>query len=522
MLIYLLVPVFISRAQLSFPVEEYYHRSADRFFLTDSTEHDFYNQHLTSKPILQERSYPDSIFFDNSKQYYWITQKLFKENFLIFKGEDFWCAVDPIVDVEGGKDLASDSSQTNYWNTRGIRVQAKFLDKIGFVTTFYENQAMVPGYQSDIFQSRGEYILAGGGTTYKQVNAVVPGYARTKSFKTSGYDFAFAEGYFTAAPSRYFKLDFGNGSQFIGNGYRSLLLSDNAVNFPFLKLETNFWNNRVQFHVMYTQLTNLFRLEYFNTPEATYERKWGSFHFAEIAVTKNILLGFFEGSVWRHTDSLGTHPMNGAMLNPVPFINSLLIEDSNYNQVAGMNICIQFARNILYSQILIDHGKIAGYQVGFKSYDIFIPELDFLAEYNHAAQNAYLSNERRYNYSHYNSSLAHPLGSGFDELIFKINYQYNRWFFSQHITYSAQLYSDSINTGSNILLAYSNNNAADFDRNKVFYSQTEAGYQFNKRYNLQLAAGYIHRQSTRSLSNNLTDYVYLTVRTRLRNKRFDY
>ncbi|MBK6525421.1 MAG: hypothetical protein IPG07_07630 [Crocinitomicaceae bacterium] len=45
-------------------------------------------------------------------------------------------------------------------------------------------------------------------------------------------------------------------------------------------------------------------------------------------------------------------------------------------------------------------------------------------EYNHANQNTYLTENKRYNYSHANLSLAHPLTGAFDELVFRINYQY--------------------------------------------------------------------------------------------------
>jgi hypothetical protein len=512
------------QSQLSFPIEDFYHGEIDRWHLSDSSKTDYYFNHHASKPISYSRTKSDSIYADYSKQYYWITQKLFKENFLIFKGDDFWCAVDPIVDLEMGHDFQIDSMHYKLWNTRGIRVQAKFLDKVSFVTTFYETQATLPDYQKSFFQNHGEFVLNGALTTYKQVNAVVPGYARTKNFKTNGYDFAFAEGYLTISPNRNFNVQFGNGNHFIGNGYRSLLLSDNSTNYPFLKLETNLLNGRIQYHVMYNVMTNLYRLKYFETPEATYERKLGAFHFLEFAVTQKFNVGIFEGAVWRHTDSLGTHKPDPLFANPLILSNSLIKGESDpvYNSILGLNASYSFFKTILYGQAVIDHGKISAYQAGIKSYDVLIPKLDLQFEYNHADQNTYLTENKRYNYSHANLSLAHPLTGAFDELVFRINYQYKRWFVQNHTTYSARYENDTLNFGGNILEPVSDIALQFYDRKKVFYNQFEIGYRFNKRYNFQTYVGYLYRNDNAQLSSSVTQYIYFGFRTRLRNKRFDY
>lgn len=472
-------------AQLQFPLEEFYRREAERINYSDTTKSLFYSSHLSSQPLSQSRTQADSIHIDHQKRYYWLTQKLYKENFLLFTGTNFWCAVDPVVDLELGHDLAIDSLHYKYWNTRGLRVQAKFLNKVGFVTTFYENQAFVPDYQKEIFKKSGEFQPVSA-AYYKQQNAVVPGYARTKVFKTTGYDFAFAQGYVSIEPNKNWNIHFGNGNHFIGNGHRSLLLSDNSTNSPFLKMESNLWKGRIQYQVMYQVLTNLYRLVHYTTPEATYERKLGAFHYLDIAVTPNIMLGVFEGSVWRRTDSLGSHKPDWAYFNPIIGANSLLkgSSDSSYNSIVGVNLSFRYKKNLLYGQVVIDESRPGAWQMGFKAFDLIVPKLDVMAEYNHAEQNTYLHNDERYNYSHYNLSLAHPLNAGFDELVCQINYNYKRWFFQNHTTYSASYQNDSLNLGTNILLPNSNLAMETYTRTKVFYNQFEVGYRFNKRYNL--------------------------------------
>ena len=220
--------------QLYFPNESFYNNEIDRNFIQNSDQKTFFSSHLSLRPILDKRSNGEDIYAKETKQYYWITQKLFKENFLIFQGDDFWCAVDPILDLEGGTDLSGDSLDFLYWNTRGIRVQGRFYDNVAFSTVIYENQALLPAYVMNYIDTHGELRPSFNG--YVQQNAVVPGYARTKPFKTTGYDFAFGEGQVSIVPNEHFNIHFGNGNQFIGNGYRSLLLSDFTPNYPFCQI----------------------------------------------------------------------------------------------------------------------------------------------------------------------------------------------------------------------------------------------------------------------------------------------
>lgn len=511
-----------SFGQLSYPIEQYYQREIERYHIYDSNTNSLYNSHLSSKPISESRTVPDSIYSCNDKYYYWITQKLFKENFLIFKGSDFWCAVDPVLDLEAGHDFGVDSLDLRYWNSRGIRVQAKFLNKVGFVTTFYENQAVVPDYQRSFFNAHGEFVV-GGPDGYKHNNGVIPGYGRTKSFKQKGYDFAFASGYFTIEPNQHFNIRMGSGNQFIGNGYRSLLLSDNSFNYPFITAETNLWKGRIQYQVTYASLTNLYRLPLFTTTEASYERKIGTFHYLDIMLTRNISLGLFEGALWRRTDSTGTHIPDPFFVNPVIGLNSALkSNNTGFNSILGLNLCVQLKHNLVYAQAVIDHSKLSGYQAGIKLFDVLTPRFDLQAEYNHAEPNTYLSTDKRYNYSHYNLPLAHPLSAGFDELMIGINYQYKRWFIENHTVYSAHYQNDTLNLGADILYPLSTVVPEYYTRTKMFYNQTELGYRFNKRYNLQTAIGFVYRTDNRNINSSQTSYFYIAVRTKLKNKRFDY
>lgn len=509
--------------QLYFPNERYYNNEIDRYFMNDTVIQSFHNSHLSLKPVLDKRTNPSRIYFKNSKQYYWITQKIFKENFLVFKGPDFWCSVDPILDLEGGTDFSADSTDFLYWNTRGLRVQAKFLEKIAFTTSVYENQAFIPTYLSDFIDAHGELRPTNNG--YNQSNAMMPGYARTKSFKTDGYDFAFAEGHVSYVPNEFFNLQFGNGTHFIGNGYRSLLLSDFSGNYPFAKFEGNLWKGRIQYNAIYAINQNLYRLSDFSSVESTFERKLGTYHYLDFAITPKIHVGLFEGAQWKRTDSLGSHEPDWLFLNPVPFINAGIKtnDTADYNHVLGLNASWVFLKNRLYAQAVLDNGGLGGIQVGIQLYDLITPKLDIQIEFNSAARNTYLADDKRYNYSHNNLSIAHPLVSGFREYILNLKYEYKEAFITNRSVYSNRAivgldYHD-------INIVSDNNNSVNLmlgDSRTTLINTLEIGYRFNRNYNLQAAIGWMFRNGSGQGPDTHTNYVYVGIRTRLRNKTLDF
>mgnify|MGYP000545156308 CR=1 FL=1 len=69
---------FLGWSQLYFPNEQYYNNEIERYFNNHPTNKSFTNSHLSIRPILDVRTTSDSIYFKDSKHYYWITQKLFK------------------------------------------------------------------------------------------------------------------------------------------------------------------------------------------------------------------------------------------------------------------------------------------------------------------------------------------------------------------------------------------------------------------------------------------------------------
>ncbi|MFK8039140.1 MAG: hypothetical protein AB8B74_12670 [Crocinitomicaceae bacterium] len=515
---YCLILSNVGFSQLNIPIARSYTQSIYQIFLKDSAVKN-QNTHLGFKPINEKKTNTDIVFHDQGNYYYWITQKLFKEHFLIFKGNDFWCVADPLIDLEVGNDFSDVDQPIKLWNTRGIRIQAKFFKNFAFETSIYENQATLLNYQTDYVLSHGEFDVSGN--SYKQINAIVPGYARTKIFKTTGFDFAFSKGYFNYQPSKWLSIEAGNGNHFIGHGYRSLLLSDFSVNYPYLKPELLLFNGMLQYNIIYASQQNLYRLPFHLTPEANYERKLSVGHYLEYSFNKNIQVGLFENNTWVRVDSQGTIPLNIASLNPIVG-NGLFISEINnkYNSFYGLNASISLKSIRMYTQMVFDNNKIGGYQFGLGLYDLFLPKLNLQIEYNQITSETYLNKNKRANYNHSNLPLAHPIGNNFQEIIAIMDFEFKRWFITNTSIYSLRFVSDTGRVSETLLMQLDNANPNI--ANNVWFNRIEVGYRFNKKYNLELYCGYLNRISTVQSIANSSNFAYFGIKTNLHQKTLDW
>ncbi len=517
----LLLTSFQVVGQLNLPNTVYYNQWIDQLGIEDSLR-SYFQTHTSFKPVNDQKTNPQQIFAISKDRQSWFSRKLFNEHFLTFEGRDYWVAIDPVVDLEAGVDRGNGATKNLFWNTRGIRIQAKFFENFGIETKVYENQAILLDYQEDYVDRHGEFVPVLNNTIYKQQNGMVPGYSRTKPFGDNGYDFAFAEGYLSYSPADWVNVQLGNGNQFIGQGHRSLLLSDFTGNYPFLKPELFAFKGRLQYTMTFAALQNLYRLPFHSTPEANFERNRGTFHYLEYALTKQLQIGIFEGTVWKKLDSAQAYSATPLFFNPVIGSNSLINQTSDlgYNAIFGVNAVYSFAQGIAYGQLVVDQSTISGYQAGLKWYNLLVKNLNFRIEYNQVDPNSYLSGDKRLNYGHSNLPLAHPYGAGFKEGILQLNYSLNSFFVSNHFVYSERVQSDSLNVGVSILLPESGH-LIDPNVNVVL-NQFELGYRFNKNYNLQLYLGYLYRREISAQSQRETDYIYFGVRTKIKNKTLDW
>jgi len=153
------------------------------------------NSHTASKPFVYEEI---SSYFDFEAEQErlkkdaetWGAKKLWNEHLVQLQGKDYWFTVDPILDLQVGRDTDADFSST-FNNTRGFVVQGGLGSKLNFYSSVFESQ----GRFADYVNRYAETLKAFGPDP-----AIIPGRGIAKRFKTNAYDYPVAEAYLSYAP----------------------------------------------------------------------------------------------------------------------------------------------------------------------------------------------------------------------------------------------------------------------------------------------------------------------------------
>lgn len=338
-----------------------------------------------------------------------------KSDLYQYRSDEFEVHVNPVLYL--GIGVARNEDETPYINTRGVELRGMIAKKIGFYTFLADNQALFPEYAR-------ERVAA--------FNAV-PNEGYFKPFKTNGVDFITARGYITFSPVKPVQVQFGHDRVFIGNGYRSLILSDFSNNYLFLKLNTRVW--RINYQNIFAQMN----ADILTFVDAVYPKKYFAFHHLSVNVGKNVNVGLFESIVFGREDSTGNGSFDLNYLNPIIFYRSIEQQlGSGDNALLGLDFKWNFLRRFqLYGQLMLDEfllGEIRAmdgwwankqaFQLGAKYIDVAnVRNLDAQLEANIARPYTYTHETPYTSYAHYNQPLAHPLGANFYELIGILRYQ---------------------------------------------------------------------------------------------------
>jgi hypothetical protein len=451
-----------------------------------------------------------------NKEKSWFLRKLLNEHLFVIDEPDFKLASSFLYKFEKGKDEFSDRDLS--FNTRGVFVEGIIGDKTYFFSSFFENQTFFTDYINDYVRKHG----------------VTPGFGRVKGFDEGGYDYSSASGFvsYQAFPNLNFQI--GNGKHFVGEGYRSLLLSDMAFFYPYLKI--TFTKNKFQ----YTSIFSSFQeVSGYDNLERVHSRKAATFNFLNYIISKHIQIGLFEGIIWESTGENKTSSFNGNMLNPVwgSRVLQFGLDDKN-NIILGAQTKISPQKNTqLYFQFLLDKygvnnsDKRTGLQSGFKLFDIFgIKNLYIQGEYNKVRPYAYSSSTSNQHYSYFNQPLAHPMEANFSELIAILHYSVKNIFIEIKINrITAGIEQDSLFYGSNIFHPYTNPLPQDadikiFQGNKIQINHLfiKFGYLINKKTNMQIYMGINKRDFLQNNTNQPSNYLFFGLRTALFNEYYDF
>lgn len=443
-------------------------------------------KYITDDPLLEK------VFFDHLIH---IRSKTGKYEF----------KVDPLLNFEFGR-AYYDTTRTQKisTNTRGFIASGTIGKDFYFETMFSENQSQFPHYISN----------------YNNQTKIVPGQGRYKVFKTTGYDYAFSSGFISYQPIKKLNIQLGHGKQKIGNGYRSLLLSDNAFNYPYIRITSEWLKGKLQYTNIYAVLMNL-TTGGAATPQSTeplFQKKAVSFQYLSYNINKRINVGLFQGMIWNAADSMNRQHLEWQYFNPVIFSNLGFYGLNNKNNILfGGTANIKITDKIsAYAQFMGDDfsntfalGNSFGYQVGIKYFDALkLKNLMLQAEYNDVAEGSYNSPFGTYSnqsFSHYNQNLAYTPGYG-KELVLLGDYKYHRAFLNAKLN-----------------LQWLTLNKFSLYNNTI--AKIQLGYTINPAYNFNVSLGYNYRFQDFlgfNASNNKTTFYTISVKSNLFNTYYDF
>lgn len=418
-----------------------------RKFTNDSTK--------SSKPILKKFfEYPADLFY--------------------YKDQNLELHINPAGQLSFQQ--TNDAVGTSYIVSRGVEIRGVIDEKIAFYTYLTENQAKYPEYVNHVRDS----------------TLVVPFEGFWKQFDNEGVDFFRAQGYVDFGISKSVSAQLGYGKHFIGNGVRSLILSNYSNNYPYLRINTQ---TRV---FDYTNIFAELIADVQGNQQGTFgfagfSKKYMAMHHLNIKVKPNLHIGLFESVMYG--DSTGELKLE--YLNPVIFYRAVEQQNgSEDNAIIGMDFKWNIQSRVsLYGQLAIDEmiigevfagngwwGNKQGFQLGAKYIDAFgLTNLMLQGEVNKVRPYMYAHEDGFTSYSHYNLSLAHPFGANFTEYLARANYRLNEKWNFEGMVLKAQYGNDlgNVNFGRDFLKDYTirrpdgNGGSLDFGNDHLQGNKTD-------------------------------------------------
>jgi len=393
--------------------------------------------------------------------------------------------------------------------------------KFYFYSSGYENQATLPEYLN----------------TYTKQTGIVSGQAYDRSFGQAKSDWSYVTALVSYTPIKYLNITLGNDKNFVGDGYRSMFLSDFTSPYPFLKLTGTLGN--VRYMAMWAFMDDP------SAPTFGYQdghrKKWGAFHYLDWNVSNRLSLGFFDSVIWPDKDGSGNkRGFDFDYASPIIFLRPVEASaGSPDNALIGLTGKYKIADGVAaYGQFVLDEFQSKdffssdgssrnkySYQIGIRGADMFkVKGLNYLLEYNGAKPYTYSETTEIINYAQQNEPLAHPWGANFRELVALMNYSYKRFDLSGEVDYGHYgLDINGLNYGKDPFQSYeapatlTGNYIGQGLTTNMVYIEGKIGYVLNPKTNLRFELGGLYRKETNSAFNDKTAMITFGLRSSFRN-----
>jgi hypothetical protein len=329
------------------------------------------------------------------------------------KRKHFIFEVFPIKSTAFGYD--SQEKKSYLQASTGVHTNLDIKNKFFVSYNLVYNKGTTPAYFDSVISKTG----------------TMPGQGLVKIKGTNSYEWHQSFGFIAYKPNKVFTFEGGIGKHFLGDGSRSLLLSDNASNYPYFKILTKVW--KLNYMNLYAQF-NENRFSNFNGTQA---KKYAAIHYLSWEIVKWCNFSFFESIVFQDRSKGRGLGFDINYLNPLVFYRPIEYSlGSPDNALMGANINFKINKNyLIYSQILLDEFSLKyirarngwsenkqSYQIGVRYIEKFYKatvnasaELNIVRPYTYSHRNIYQ------NYAHLNQGLAHVYGANFYEMYGRLN-----------------------------------------------------------------------------------------------------
>lgn len=451
---------------------------------------------------------------------------IFRNNKNMINTGSFKGNIYPLFGGDYGDDEYASKKTFDYFG--GLHTDGSIGNKFSYSANYIGGYLNGPSYLDSIIKK----------------DRVVPGlgYAYPHGSPVTGYSYQYLDGYVSYYLNNIFNFQIGQGKQFWGDGYRSLLLSDASNSYPYFKITTNIW------HIQYT---NLYTIMQDIEPTGTAGVKYATFHFLSWNISKRLNCSLFEAVIWHgnegDTSYRGFDPY---YLNPIIFYRPVEFSlGSPDNELVGATFKLKVATNgQFYGQVLIDDFTLRntlahngfwankqGLQFGVKEFNLFtLKNLSFQTEVDYVRPYTYSESTPNDNYSNYGQPLGDPMGANFIESASFLTYFYKNLivqgnFLLYHVGLDPT--NPYFDYGQNIFVSYDYIN----DQPNIFGNYAGQGistfistvglrfaYIISPKMHMKAELGISDRYEKEGATDVNSPYIYFGIKTSLGNLYNDF
>lgn len=437
--------------------------------------------------------------------------------------KDFNLVVNPVLYYESSSNKYNGNNALI--NNRGIEIRGNVGEKIGFYTQVSDEILRPNSWVGEYFKRDATLMYV----NFYKTNPSQIGYFLSNA-------------YVTGSLNKYMDLQFGHVKNFIGDGFRTFIVSNQHPEYLTLRLNTRIWK------LNYTNIWSELR-DYPNGGwgRNVQQRHYMATHHLSLNLGKNFNIGMFETILFQRDSGYTNTGFDPNYLNPVIFYKSV---ENGLNSVdktiIGINLKYNFLKHFsAYGQVVISElifeellsgkgwwGNKYATQLGLKYIDAFtVKNLDLQGEVNLARPFMYTSFNAQQTFSNFRQPMAHPLGANFYEAVGIIRYQpLNRLFITAKLIV-AKYGNDTngSNWGKDIRLSYNYKTSGDHGNfigqgveTQLLFVELLATYMPKHNLFLDLRLGYRKTTSVLSIFESNSTYFSIGIRMNIAQRFYDF